>query len=82
MVLLILDTFPFKVLMPPRSNRLENGPYGLSVIGDAVLNSGRDLGINRAADQPLVLQSTERRSQDLVGDIRHETPEFVEAARA
>lgn len=81
-VLLILKASPFKVLVAPRSNRLENRTHGLSVTRDAVFNPWRDLGISCAADQPLVFQIAKRRGQDFMGNLRHETAEFVESACA
>ena len=82
MVLLILKVLPFKVLVTPRPDSLENREDGFSVIGDAVLNPRWDLGINLATDQALTLQRAERCGQDFVRNIRHEAASFVEAARA
>ena len=79
---LLLKPLPFKMLVAPGSDSLENGQHGYPMTGDAVLNPRRDLGINLAADQAFVLQGAERRGQNLVGNIRHQAAKFVEAARA
>src|SRR5712692_7846143 len=64
-------SLPLKVLPAPCSNDLDQRTHGLSVAGDAVLNPRRDLRINSATDESLVLQTAERRGQDLVGNLGH-----------
>src|ERR1051326_5372568 len=82
MLLLILKELPFKVLVTPRPDSLENREDGFSMIGDAVLNPRRNLRINRATDPAVPLRRGERRGQGFVGNSGHKPAYSIQAGRA